>query len=353
MREGWNKPKGFKWDSFKNSDGATLRYGHVSPKDKNNTKGTIIILPGFRETAEKYFETINDFLDRGYAVWIMDWRGQGGSERYLPNEPQKAHCEDFDAHIRDLEQFVDKIVKYDKDKPLLINAHSMGGHITLRYLHDNKNKIDGAIVNAPMLDINTGALPSSASKLIAKHAVNSGKATKYVPGGKDWEDAYFKGNKCTTSPTRFKLAGNIFRNNPKLQLGDATYGWLHEAYKSMDILNDEDYLKEIDTPILMLVPKQDEIVSIPAQERAAKLMPKCEIMPLDGAKHESWLEADDIRNLILKKADRFLRTFERKKKLAKNFDKNASKQSSKNNIPPQSLKKLFKYPNGNNPPPPC
>ena len=343
MRERWNKPDDFQWGKFKNDDGANLRYGHVSPKDKDSIKGTMIILPGFRETAEKYFETIHDFLDKGYDIWIMDWRGQGGSDRYLPNEPQKAHCESFDAHVRDLKDFIDKVVKYDKDKPLIANAHSMGAHITLRYLHDNKDKFDAAILNAPMFDVHTGALPSNASKLIAKHAVNSGKATKYVPGGKDWKESYFKGNKYTTSPTRFKLTGNIYRNNPHLQLGDATYGWLNEAYKSMDILNDEDYLKEIDTPILMATPMQDEIVNVPAQERAAKLLPKCEIVPINGAKHELWMEGNDIRDSFLKKCDKFLRTFERKKKLAKNFDKNAKRQNKKD-VPPSAIRKILKYP---------
>ena len=31
-----------------------------------------------RESAEKYFEVMNDMLKKGFEVWVMDWPGQGG-----------------------------------------------------------------------------------------------------------------------------------------------------------------------------------------------------------------------------------------------------------------------------------
>ena len=37
------------------------------------------MLTGRTEYVEKYFETIGDILERGFAVAILDWRGQGGS----------------------------------------------------------------------------------------------------------------------------------------------------------------------------------------------------------------------------------------------------------------------------------
>ena len=49
---------------------------------------------GRGEFIEKYFEVIADLRRRGFAVATMDWRGQGGSQRMLPN-PRKGHVRYF------------------------------------------------------------------------------------------------------------------------------------------------------------------------------------------------------------------------------------------------------------------
>lgn len=325
MSQRWKEPDGFRWSTFKNEDGAAVRYGHVSPKNKDDVKGTVAILPGFRETAEKYHETVQDFVDRGYAVWVMDWRGQGGSDHYLANDPQKSHSEGFDAQVRDLNQFISKVVKPAKDKPLLLAAHSMGAHLSLRYLKEHPGMIDGAMLSAPMLDIKTGALPKHIARTLAKHAVSSGKGEKYIPGGKEWQDIAFEDNKLTHDETRYNLAKDIMKNNAHLQTGDATYRWVHEAFKSMDIVNDESYLRSIDTPILLGTAGQDETVDIAPQDRAAKMLPRCTQVTFADARHEIWVETDNIRNDWFAKCDGFLKQFEGKKKLARDFDKNARK----------------------------
>ena len=46
-----------------------------------SNKGTIILQSGRTEFIEKYYEVISEFIDRGYAVAMMDWRGQGLSSR--------------------------------------------------------------------------------------------------------------------------------------------------------------------------------------------------------------------------------------------------------------------------------
>ncbi len=33
---------------------------------------------------EKYFEVVSELRERGFAVAVLDWRGQGGSARALP-----------------------------------------------------------------------------------------------------------------------------------------------------------------------------------------------------------------------------------------------------------------------------
>ena len=61
-----------------------LKLGYVIglQKEKKIT-GTIILQQGHNEFIEKYYETIQEFIDRGYSVICFDWRGQGMSERMI------------------------------------------------------------------------------------------------------------------------------------------------------------------------------------------------------------------------------------------------------------------------------
>ena len=38
---------------------------------------------------EKYFEVVGELRRRGFAVAVLDWRGQGGSSRLLRNDAVK------------------------------------------------------------------------------------------------------------------------------------------------------------------------------------------------------------------------------------------------------------------------
>ena len=72
------EPHGFTWGSLAAPDGATLRWGHLAAA---NPRVECVMVGGFSECIEKYFETTTDLAARGLSVWCLDWRGQGGSER--------------------------------------------------------------------------------------------------------------------------------------------------------------------------------------------------------------------------------------------------------------------------------
>src|SRR5438067_8752774 len=63
-------------------DGALLRAARWEATRVWPT-GTVAIFQGHSEFIEKYFEVVTELLDRGFAVAIFDWRGQGGSAREL------------------------------------------------------------------------------------------------------------------------------------------------------------------------------------------------------------------------------------------------------------------------------
>jgi len=306
MTDHMKEPDGFQWGHFSNAKGADIRYGHV--KADGESKGTVVMLTGFRESIEKYFEAANEMKARGFDVWMMDWRGQGGSERYLADNPQKMHHEGYDEQIATLHQFTQTVVDKAPAGPLLLMAHSMGAHTGLRYLKEHEGVFDSAILSAPMLDIVTGTLPKPLARQMAKFAKAGNYLDKYVPAGSDWTEAknVFTGNGKTSDPERFKAYNDFLKVNPQLQTGDPTYGWVYHTFQSIDILNQEDYLKAIKTPVLMQISDNETIVEKSAQERAAGLLPNCTRVDVAGALHEIWHERDELRTPWLAKVDQFL-----------------------------------------------
>jgi Serine aminopeptidase, S33 len=73
-------------------------------------RGTVAVLGGWGEFIEKYFEAAGELLSRDFAVAMMDWRGQGGSDRPLRNS-RKGHVDDFSYFERDLAALVRSVLE--------------------------------------------------------------------------------------------------------------------------------------------------------------------------------------------------------------------------------------------------
>ena len=59
------EPRGFVWGSFAAPDGAKLRWGHLPAA---NPRVECVMVGGFTECIEKYFETTADLAARGVSV---------------------------------------------------------------------------------------------------------------------------------------------------------------------------------------------------------------------------------------------------------------------------------------------
>jgi lysophospholipase len=304
MPDRFTEPNGWQWGRFTNANGAAIRFGYLRA---DNPRATAVIVTGFREFGEKYFEVVRDLHERNIDVWQMDWRGQGGSDRYLADS-QKPWFQGYDRDADDLLQFATDFVERRDGVPLFVVAHSMGGHIALRLLRNHPDTFDFAVLTAPMLRINTGAIP----KWIAKALAWGGdlfSAEAYVVGGKPWvydHDFTVEDSDVSQDPVRFRIGDEYMRTKPTLRLGSATYGWLHNAFRAIREINEDDYLGAIRTPVLLASPRNDQIVLPEAHDRACALMAACDLFPIPGAKHEIWMERDDFRQPWLGRFDAYL-----------------------------------------------
>lgn len=278
---------------FEADDGAVLRHALWH---RDGARGTVILQGGFTEFIEKHFESTQDLLDRGFAVAAMDWRSQGLSQRLVAN-PQKIHATDFARYVGDLAQFAERVVTPALPGPYLILAHSMGGHIALRYLHDRPAAIRAAVLSAPMVDVK---LPEGTRWLISAlvdAAVGLGFGESYAPGSRDygpWKQR-FDGNKLTSDPARFRETHDWIAADPMLASGGGTFGWVRAALRSVRLFRDRAYLAAFDTPICLVQAGNDQIVSNAAQDRFAAGVPCCELHRIDGALHELLKERDALR----------------------------------------------------------
>ena len=136
--------------TIRTPDGAELRFARWAPPA--GRKGTVCVFPGRGEMIEKYFETVRDLRDRGFAVAMIDWRGQGHSSRRL-RDPRKGYVRDFRDYEVDVETFVQQVVLPDCPPPHFALAHSMGGAVMLRVAHAGKRWFDRMVLTAPMIDL--------------------------------------------------------------------------------------------------------------------------------------------------------------------------------------------------------
>src|ERR1700745_2044182 len=146
---------------LKTSDGAEIRFARWAPPV--NRRGTVCLFQGRSEYIEKYFETVRDLRQRGFAVATIDWRGQGHSSRRL-RDPRKGYVRDFSDYEIDVEAFVQQVVLPDCPPPYFALAHSMGGAVLLRIAHAGKRWFDRMVLSAPMIDLpgSRTALPTRA-----------------------------------------------------------------------------------------------------------------------------------------------------------------------------------------------
>src|SRR5262249_14739530 len=160
-------------------DGVLLRFARWAPPP--GRKGTVCVFPGRAEFIEKYFETVRDLQARGFAVAILDWRGQGLSDRGL-SDRSKGHVKDFYEYGVDLDTFMDQVVLPDCPPPIYALGHSMGGAVLLRAAHDGRRWFDRIVLSAPMIALGNAGLMRVAGPL-ARMLRWFGRGSAYVPRG--------------------------------------------------------------------------------------------------------------------------------------------------------------------------
>ena len=279
--------------TIKTPDGAELRFARWA--QPSGRKGTVCVFTGRSEMIEKYFETVRDLRDRGFAVAIIDWRGQGHSSRRL-RDSRKGYVRSFSDYELDVETFVTQVVLPDCPPPYFALAHSMGGTVLLRLAHAGKRWFDRVVLSAPMIDLpgNRTALPA---RLLLRVMRIAGQGGRTVPGGSDEISglAPFVNNPLTSDPVRYARNAAIIEEDPTLGIASPTVAWADAAFSAMMTFRGMTYPSQIRQPILMLAASSDTVVSTAAIEEFAYHLRAGSHLVIAGAKHEILQEQDRYR----------------------------------------------------------
>lgn len=285
--------------------GQVLRVARWRPTARR-VRGTVCILQGRAEFIEKYYEVIAELRRRGFAVVAFDWRGQGGSDRPLTN-PRKGHVDDFADYVADLRAVVQEVVRKSAPEPHFALAHSMGACVAVHALLDDPGLFARVVMTAPMFGI-AGIRRPRGARLLAAALDVCGFGGSFIPAGGETSVATkpFDGNPLTTDPVRYARTGDFIAAAPWLGLGDPTVGWVHAAFRAMDMFADANVPLRIATPMLLALPATDAVTLTPVAERFAARLKAGRALVLPGARHEVLMERDEIRALFWAAFDAFV-----------------------------------------------
>ena len=294
---------------FIETGGIRLR---VARFDADRPRAVCALLNGQTEFIEKYFEVIDELRGRGFCVAALDWRGQGGSDRLLAN-PRKAHIADFAQYDEDLEAFMAQVVRPmsaalpGAPKPISL-AHSMGGHVLLRHLHDRPDDFAAVALTAPMIGISPRGVPWWLLAGLTNWLNRKGPSEDFVWGmaARDQLKLPFALQIVTSDPARYQRSQKRLAAHPDLRLNGPTWGWLAAALKSMAQLRAPGYAQKITTRALIFAAGNDRVCDSDALRAFAAHMPHAECVTIAGAQHEILMERDVYRDQLWKAFDRFI-----------------------------------------------
>ncbi|MBS0472405.1 MAG: alpha/beta hydrolase [Proteobacteria bacterium] len=287
--------------------GARLRTATFPAPAGVAARGVCVLLHGQTEFIGKYGEVIGELQARGFIVATFDWRGQGMSSRALPDS-RKSHISDFREYDEDLATFMDEIVRPLGCPPPLALAHSMGGNILIRTLHDKPGAFKAAVLSAPMLAVSTRGYPRWFANGITALMNGAGRADGWVLGmeGRDPLNMKFEDNLVTSDRNRFARQQALIAKQPEIRLAGPTWGWLKAASASMATVMAPGYAEAIETPVLLCGAGKDRIVLTPPARDFTHRLPHGTYVEFEDSEHEILMENDSIRERFWKAFDDFV-----------------------------------------------
>jgi lysophospholipase len=296
-------------------DKRQLRAGFRDLPEGQEPRGICLLLQGLTEYLEKYEETADELVARGFLVVSMDWRSQGASERVRSGN-RAGHVRSFDEYDSDMAAATIQVEAMQKERaekglaalPVIALAHSMGAHILLRFMHEHPRRFAAAVMTAPLLGVQTGKYSLDYTRWLT-FLLNLRQPSSrliYTVEDRDPLTLPFEGNLVTSDRGRYERNRAFLKAQPFLRIYGPTFGWLGAAFQSMDRMSRSDYAQSINTPLLIFGAERDRLVTNQATRDFVKRLPNATYIEIEDAEHEILMEKDSIRARFWSEFDAFV-----------------------------------------------
>lgn len=288
-------PQGWSWGYVRSGEGLIQRYGVAAPPVA--PRATILILTGYGESAEAWFETVSDLNAQGFTVWVLERQGQGGSERETPWR-DVGHVGSFDPDVAAVRALARGVIRPKGDTPFVVIGHSEGGLMALRAAQQGL-PMDGLVLSSPAFGLT--ALPRPRSDFArftpAMRTLRLGWIRTPDQAGwkRDAPDGFQSGR--THDAARGQVQAAWMLANPDLRMGGRSLGWFAAFFDASEAAARD--VRNTATPILMLDAGKDRVVTATPQSRLCRAMIDCQEVRYPDAGHDLHMESDPVRNAWL------------------------------------------------------
>jgi len=308
-------PDDWEWGVFASADGIKMRFGQTG--NSGSARATVVLIPGYTATMDMYGEQVGHIASRGYHVMGFDLRGQGGSERPRPSQPEKLLIEDFKIYSNDVALFLQDLNLPD-DRPVILMAMSFGGHVAFRVGVEHPDLVDGLLLLAPALRPKAGDMAFEEVVRLLKTGDFLGKDRRYLPGHTNWkpvnEDNLLRAGieHCASDVRRAPMRDAVFTLRPEQRVGGVTFNWGREFYGSSSFVLQKGYPESLKKPVSMIHAELDDyVVTEINKEVCDTRMTDCVSVAIPGSGHCLTQETDPVLDKIYKSLDQLVSRIEK------------------------------------------
>ncbi len=231
------------------------------------------------ESLHRYVEWAAFYHAMGHQVYLLDFRGHGGSARMIDNR-SVTHIDRFDSYARDLADLTSRI---DRKLPLYLTAFGMGGAVALLYMQKNPHRIRSAGLIAPLLGLELPE-PSGLYRWRLKRSIRRGLGRELLPGSACYQPNEAYAGSGWRSFARFSWYRRLRAADSNLQNNAYTRGWLAAALEASDRIYTSRTGK-ISTRVLLVQAGEDAIVPPELYNQLLTLLPGSTQVCLSEAEH--------------------------------------------------------------------
>ena len=286
---------------FSSADGKKL---HCEVYEKLLSRGSILLLHGFTESAEKFREMSYYFRKAGYSVYALDLRGHGKSHHDSDN-PLRVDIESFDLYAEDINILMETIIApASKGREIYIYSHSLGSTAALLYMMKYPYAVTKAVLSSPMICGNMG-MPVAVAGTVAKLLCKAGGKTIPAPGRCVFDETQTADNSDATSKARFEYYHNKRKAESLYQTSGPSFGWVKASLGARDKIMSESNIALLRAKMLIFKPETDRQLLGEYTDRFAK-MAKIKIKDVKNSRHEIFMSGDDTLKWYVEEILEFL-----------------------------------------------